>query len=207
MGYFVTEEPRNILAAKSFAAPKTHTPFAQMEKRGLRFYSPSIGRWMSRDPIGEYAFLVAYSHGKTLPQRTYLRNESLKPLYPFVHNSPIQQVDPLGLTSLCDAFMPGMPGAKYAIGPGDKCFNRDCLVGACDDFLRCCSDAVGGIWGDLGKCLIGCLPALYFGPGAYGGCVAACTGTGTAIQFAACLTEYQARKSGCEVDKCYCRGL
>lgn len=41
-----------------------------------RFYSPSLGRWLSRDPLGEV------SDGN---------------LYVYVGNSPVQKVDPLGL--------------------------------------------------------------------------------------------------------------
>jgi RHS repeat-associated protein len=53
MGYFLTDEPRNLLATKSFVPPKTHTPGSRLEKRGLRFYFPEVGRWVSRDPIEE----------------------------------------------------------------------------------------------------------------------------------------------------------
>ena len=43
---------------------------------GYRFYSPSIGRWITRDPLGEVGGIN---------------------LYGFVHNDPVNLVDPLGL--------------------------------------------------------------------------------------------------------------
>jgi RHS repeat-associated protein len=44
---------------------------------GYRHYSPSLGRWLSRDPIGEAGGL---------------------PLYGFVGNAPVGQIDPFGLS-------------------------------------------------------------------------------------------------------------
>ena len=49
---------------------------------GLRYYSPGVGRWTSRDPIGEIGGL------------------SLN-LSSFVRNLPVQVVDPLGLKGFC----------------------------------------------------------------------------------------------------------
>ena len=55
---------------------------------GLRYYSPGLGRWINRDPIGEMSrpelFLAVGSlraHG----------------LYAFVQNDPLNTVDLLGL--------------------------------------------------------------------------------------------------------------
>lgn len=172
---------------------------------GYRYYNPELGRWLNRDPLGDQAFFSSYTRDLTLRETVRLRKESLGPTYLFVQNSPTIHVDPYGLAGLCDTFMPGMPGDDYAWGPGKKCYHRGCLLGACNDLIECVGEVAGGIWGDLGKCLVGCLPALYFGPGAYGDCLAACTGLGTAIECGACPTEYQGRKKDCEVDDCYCK--
>lgn len=48
---------------------------------GRRFYNPQLGRWLSRDPMGEWG----------------ARN-----LYGFVNNAPIDELDPLGQLSLSD---------------------------------------------------------------------------------------------------------
>ena len=58
---------------------------------GYRYYNPSTGRWLSRDPIGE--------------------GDGLN-LYGLVHNSPMNAIDYLGLVCEC-AF-------RTTIKPGDK---------------------------------------------------------------------------------------
>jgi hypothetical protein len=40
-------------SARSPASPKTHVPLPRLQERGLRFYSPEVGRWLSFDPIRE----------------------------------------------------------------------------------------------------------------------------------------------------------
>jgi len=51
MGYYLTTEPEAAVPPKSWATPKTHVPGSRVKERGLRFYMPEIGRWLSRDPI------------------------------------------------------------------------------------------------------------------------------------------------------------
>jgi hypothetical protein len=48
MGYFLTAEPEIAAPGKSFASPKTHTPFSRVEERGRRCYSPEFGEFVSR---------------------------------------------------------------------------------------------------------------------------------------------------------------
>ncbi len=55
-----------------------------MQDRGLRFYNPKVGRWVSRDPIGE---------------------EGGANIYVMVYNSPFGILDPHGL----GAFFPSLP--------------------------------------------------------------------------------------------------
>jgi hypothetical protein len=43
----VSDDPAT---AKSLVAPKTHTPGSRLQERGLRYYSPEIVGWESRDP-------------------------------------------------------------------------------------------------------------------------------------------------------------
>jgi len=79
MGYFLTAEPRRRVAAESLVRPKTHTPGARVSNLGQRFYSPNLGRWLSRDPIGE---------------------EGGENLYVFVSNDAINILDLLGLAEI-----------------------------------------------------------------------------------------------------------
>ena len=77
MGYFLTTSSDRP-PARSHVGPKTHTPGLQVQERGLRFYSPGLGRWASRDPADEQAGLDLYS---------------------FVNNRPIHDKDYFGLWS------------------------------------------------------------------------------------------------------------
>lgn len=79
--------PRKRTHGVSLAPPKTHTPGPQLQQRGHRYYSPEIGRWLSRDPIEEQAS----EEGVEEPN-----------LYRFVENEPIGSYDFLGLKSRCD---------------------------------------------------------------------------------------------------------
>jgi len=58
------------------ASRKTLTPGSRLSERGLRFYNPSLGRWLSRDPIEE---------------------EGGPNLYGYVRNKTPNRIDPLGL--------------------------------------------------------------------------------------------------------------
>jgi hypothetical protein len=76
----------------------------------MRWYSPSTGRWFSRDPIGEPGFQVLQAANASprvgspvpLPPGRFInrnpRNEKGgMNLYVFVRNNPIVAVDPFGL--------------------------------------------------------------------------------------------------------------
>ena len=65
--------------SRPFASPKTHTPFSPVKERGLRYYSPETGKWVSRDPMGE---------------------EGGAHVYAFVINRPADLVDPDGRVAL-----------------------------------------------------------------------------------------------------------
>jgi RHS repeat-associated protein len=54
MGYHLITESGCAPGARSHVRPKTHTPLSRLQERGLRYYSPGLGRWVSRDPIGEW---------------------------------------------------------------------------------------------------------------------------------------------------------
>ena len=105
---------------------------------GYRYYQPEVGRWASRDPLGDEAFLSFQlsdlrSSKKKLRERQ-LRNASLQPLYLFVENRSSSEVDPLGLDNtggggenqVCCVTS---PGSSPAPGPSLVC--------------RTCANAVG----------------------------------------------------------------
>ena len=76
---------------------------------GFRFYSPGLGRWLSRDPISEWGF------GATDDPRAIRENNvDTGPLnlYGFVENAPIDRADVLGLASTPGSAKCG----KYPVG-------------------------------------------------------------------------------------------
>ena len=63
----------------------------------FRVYSPELGRWLSKDPLGDEVFLLEVSKGTTARERKRLRSRGLAPSYLFVENAPAFKLDPIGL--------------------------------------------------------------------------------------------------------------
>src|SRR6056297_28042 len=83
MGFYITEQTRNRArrAAETPWGPKPlRGPIFHNAISGHRFYNPDLGRWVSRDPIGERGGLN---------------------LYIFILNRAPITVDKLGLIDLC----------------------------------------------------------------------------------------------------------
>jgi RHS repeat-associated protein len=78
MGFFLKNDFAGRESSSAFfrVAPKQLTPGLRMQERGARFYSPELGRWLSRDPIEE--------------------NGGIN-LFVFVENNTISGVDAIGL--------------------------------------------------------------------------------------------------------------
>ena len=60
---------------------------------GHRYYNASTGRWNSRDPLTDKAFLDCAIRGASIRKVKQLRAESLMPVYGFVRNNPISKID------------------------------------------------------------------------------------------------------------------
>jgi RHS repeat-associated protein len=63
----------------------------------LRNYCPLLGRWLSRDPLGDEAFLQQYTSDMNRSESKHWRERSLRPTYLFVQNNPLLFSDYLGL--------------------------------------------------------------------------------------------------------------
>jgi RHS repeat-associated protein len=76
---------------------------------GYRYLNPSTGRWMSRDPLAEQAFFIAYCEGKNKGTQFRLDSDSLGPAYCLLKNQPLNCVDrdgcEIGYTYCCDGRM------------------------------------------------------------------------------------------------------
>jgi RHS repeat-associated protein len=65
---------------------------------GYRYYSPELGRWVSRDPISDLASMTAFLSTDELS--VLAKNFELAHLYRFVENNPVRKWDYKGLTSI-----------------------------------------------------------------------------------------------------------
>lgn len=123
---------------------------------GYRYYAPILGKFLSKDPVSEPAFLMKYFVGKRPSERVYWQTHSLFPEYGFIANNPINAYDYLGLITLdidktCDSdgkkqktadawskIMGILPNADV---PATFLRYVDCLRGAATATIKC-----GGCW-------------------------------------------------------------
>ena len=63
---------------------------------GYRYYDPELGRWLSRDPIGDEAFRRIFQLGESVARHGGARQEEFA-VYCHAKNSPVDYVDNLGL--------------------------------------------------------------------------------------------------------------
>ena len=77
MSFYVKPEYAGTAHRASERTPENAYPRSPLQLSGRRSYSPGLGRWLSRDPIGE---------------------EGAINLYCFAHNNAIRYVDRLGLS-------------------------------------------------------------------------------------------------------------
>ena len=88
------------------------------------YFDPTIGRWANRDPIGEPGFQQV---SKAVKGRTVRADANL---YMFVHNQPVNKIDPLGLDVwVCTnpAFR-WLPGTRHAYFWDDTGAGRSCSM-------------------------------------------------------------------------------
>ncbi|NCC62211.1 MAG: hypothetical protein EOM12_15025, partial [Verrucomicrobiae bacterium] len=115
-----TTEPGTLSAGNPFQfSSKYLDAETELYYYGYRFYAPSLGRWISRDPIAELAFYSVFANEQqyidqapTLIGAAYhesflttLKDVSTE-LYQFIQNSPIDKFDYLGLSC-------GVPTSSY----------------------------------------------------------------------------------------------
>ena len=65
---------------------------------GHRFYSPSLGRWVSRDPIMEHPFFLMATESTKEKDRDELWLAMPGHEFGYTQNDPLNRIDPLGLT-------------------------------------------------------------------------------------------------------------
>ena len=77
------------------------------------FYNPQTGRWLSRDPLADEAFLRDQVEGKAWRVKQRLSEQAKLPSYLFVGNNPESKVDFLGLAATTFYWSAPICGAGY----------------------------------------------------------------------------------------------
>jgi len=116
--------------ATSLPADTPPTTNADVYYYGYRYYCPELGRWVSRDPIGDEAFLSFYLAGKPLAERKALRGAALYPPYLFCVNNSAGLYDILGLDCPGCDLVPNWgwvetPCVFRACAYHDACYDRN----------------------------------------------------------------------------------
>lgn len=106
---------------------------------GYRYYKPSTGTWLSRDPLGDLAFFKNYTKTRSDSEVHDLSTEALMSPCLFVHNDPIDENDMFGLKDInvpsgCSIIGIGLAGGIIEIavilkgcsliGPGEDAYGK-----------------------------------------------------------------------------------
>lgn len=78
---------------------KYHDDESDLLYYGYRSYNPNLGRWLSRDPLGNLTFQETYLRSKSQSEKKEMLREALMPTYAFNQGDGINKVDKLGLES------------------------------------------------------------------------------------------------------------
>ena len=129
MGFYVKEEPAHLATEKAAARtlsrarkpqPRNAWPPILTVGIGHRFYNPGLGRWVSRDPIGELGGLSMYGFCNNMPVQTYDLNGEM------FEYAPIIGAIEMAIKTWLAKF-PGMKEGDYKEAAGDGgvgCFDR-----------------------------------------------------------------------------------
>ena len=96
---------------------------------GYRYYFSHLGRWLSRDPIGEEMFLQQYASSGASRLVVLSSRESLMPAYRFNRNNALHYVDQFGLTSASSSTQKDPCNENKCVRSLTVVFTSDYVVG------------------------------------------------------------------------------
>jgi RHS repeat-associated protein len=117
-----------------------------------RYYSPELGRWLSRDPIGEDGFSNAF--GPALSEKLNpLKKQAKKSYYNFVKNGPVNSIDILALHGVPPGWGISPPSKlPKNFDKAVKKYVEKCKDGACD--LDSCLTICNAFYGYVSPILV-----------------------------------------------------
>ncbi|MEW6198698.1 MAG: RHS repeat-associated core domain-containing protein [Planctomycetota bacterium] len=77
-------------------SPQRIAPSADLSDFGMRYYSATLGRWLNRDPIGDFATANLVRHSESRRRRTFGGLGGAN-VYAYVGNNPTNRTDYLGM--------------------------------------------------------------------------------------------------------------
>ena len=170
---------------------------------GYRYYMPEMGRWCSRDPIGEESTVSRFAIHADRRTRMLLVLESQRPPYLFVHNHPVNYFDPFGLQvygggyciTWTDPIFGGTYTACYPEPEPPPCKFKDCHEECSHVFLETYESCIQPVEAATLAC-IGACQFLRGDPRAYVACMHTCHLIDLS-GMAACGISASAAYSGC----------
>ena len=192
MGFHVSD---NVLDDARGAQPRVngnpHRGPNRGVESGFRFYNPTLGRWLNRDPLGDKA---SFGPSRVSVAIIWAQLRISPNLYGFVENRPVGAWDYLGLTSDCCGDQPnpnnyeccgGQLIQEFGYG-GKSCCGDEEDGNIFVDNLDCCYKSDPPMLGkskareqcdyggDLIACLSDCLDEPTLNPWSLAGCFAWC---------------------------------
>jgi hypothetical protein len=119
------------------------SPGMQVAYYGYRYLDTQLGRWLSRDPVGEEHFVREFLFGLLKEEVDGLKYEESKNIYRFNENNPVNITDLYGLLACCkgcgectiEKIHISAPTARIHVLKAPLCHFSTDPVGGCTDCL------------------------------------------------------------------------
>jgi RHS repeat-associated protein len=116
---------------------------SELYNYGYRYLDTQLGRWLSRDPVGEEHFVREFLFGLLKEEVDGLKYEESKNIYRFNENNPVNITDLYGLLACCkgcgectiEKIHISAPTARIHVLKAPLCHFSTDPVGGCTDCL------------------------------------------------------------------------
>ena len=98
-----------------------------------RYYSAELGRWLNRDPIGEFSFLLEFIKHRSNDDKEKIVNNSWMSIYLFIGNNPLILVDTYGLLGSGSSPGTGVTTGRIVLTAGQVASGRIVAKNMCSN--------------------------------------------------------------------------